>query len=110
MPNPIVVTLQSATSVDETPGVVLGPAILAGRTNHSVYIVGSSGVASGAVTFETAHDPDYTGTWDELASAVTVVADTVDRVSLSNTALAAARCRISTVIASGTVTVIYVGH
>ena len=77
--------------------------------NHSFFITGSAGVASGAVTLEAAPTPGYAGTWHPLASAVTVVASTTKLTTVSNTPLAVIRARISTVLVGGTVDVTYIG-
>jgi hypothetical protein len=73
---------------------------------HVFYIVGSSGVASGAVQIEEAHDSTYGGTWAAVGAAVTVAADTTKVVHLTG-CVGALRARISTVVVGGTVSVDY---
>lgn len=76
--------------------------------HHTIFIVGGAGVSAGAVTVESAHDPEYTGTWKTEIAAVTVVAGAVLTVKLVG-AYVAIRARISTTVVDGTVTCIYVG-
>lgn len=76
---------------------------------HSFYIIGSAGVASGAVQIETANDPTYAGTWAPLGSPITVTASTVKIFQVTG-ALIAVRARISTAVTGGTVTVDYAGN
>lgn len=92
--------LQPAGSAAAAPGNVA--AIPSGYLHHSVYITGSAGVASGAVTIETADDPAYAGTWAAVQAAVTVLASTELIISFIGEYLFI-RARISTVIGSGTV-------
>lgn len=86
-----------------------GAAATPGVRGIVAYIIGSSGVASGAVQLEHAHDKDYTGTWAAIGAPVTVVADTVSAV-VAEGAFKAVRARVSTVLAGGTVTVLLVGN
>lgn len=88
---------------------ILNSADLAGVTNLSFYIVGSAGVASGAVQVEDCHDATYTGTWVAEGSPVTVVATAAKKVVISNDSFGAARVRISTVLAGGTVDIWAIG-
>lgn len=77
---------------------------------HVFYIYGTGTVSAGAVTIEEAHDPNYSGTWDAVASAVTVVSNTVDTVRVSG-CFGALRARVSTnVTGGGNVSVEYFGH
>ena len=73
-------------------------------THVTMYVVGSAGIASGAVQLEGAHDKDYAGTWAAIGSPVTAVASAVVKV-VAVEAHKALRARISTEIGSGTVTV-----
>lgn len=82
---------------------------------HAFYVSGSAGIASGAVTFETAPAPDYTGTWDALVNdKATPTANPMTAVASKTLLyqyygkLQAVRARISTVIGSGTIEVTYV--
>jgi hypothetical protein len=70
-------------------------------------IQGSAGVSAGAVTLEQAIDPGYTGTWEPLGAAVTVVASTTDSLSVDGP-FSVVRARISTNVVGGTVTVVLV--
>lgn len=74
---------------------------------HTFYIYGAGTVSAGAVTIEEAHDPNYSGTWDAVASPVTVVSSTVDTVRVTG-AFGALRARVSTAVTGGgTVSVEY---
>jgi hypothetical protein len=76
---------------------------------HQVLIKTSAGVASGAVSIETADVADYTGAWDLVTTAITVpAASTVDVYNFTGI-YRAIRARISTVVAGGTITVEYIG-
>lgn len=88
---------------------VIGPADMQNINELTFYVVGSSGVVSGAVTAEEAHDISYTGTWAPNGAAKTVVADTVGTVKVTGVAHAA-RMRVSTVLAGGTVDVWALGR
>lgn len=89
-------------------GVIL--AIPSSFRHHTFYIIGSAGVASGAVQPETASENDYTGTWAQIGGGpVTVVADTELPIQFEGS-YSFIRCRISTIIAGGTVTVDYMGY
>jgi hypothetical protein len=81
-----------------------GTAKVTNARELTIYIVGSAGVASGAVQLEEAHDPAYAGTWQAIGSPVTVVADSVKTVKTTG-AFLAVRARISTTVVGGTVTV-----
>lgn len=72
-------------------------------------IVGSAGVASGAVQIEEAQDVAYAGTWSAIGAPVTVVANATIAVHQLGTSKAV-RARISTVIAGGTVSVYITGR
>lgn len=102
----VLVTLQNAASADEAPGLVI--AIPDSFKYHTFYIIGSAGVNAGVVQCETADDPDYAGTWAAVGSPVTVVAS-AQLIIQAVGVFKALRCRISTAIGVGTVTVKYVG-
>jgi hypothetical protein len=71
---------------------------------HQVTVTGSAGVASGAVTIESASDPTYSGTWNPVGTTISPAASSV--ISQNFTGIyKAIRARISTVIGSGTVQV-----
>lgn len=68
------------------------------------YITGSSGVSGGTVQVEESQDPNYTGTWAAIGSAVTVTASTTKTVAFTG-ATGAVRARITSTILGGTVDV-----
>lgn len=77
--------------------------------HHTIYIIGSAGVASGAVQLESSDDPDYAGTWAPIGGGpITVVASSELVYNWEGT-YRNIRVRISTTIGSGTVTVKYLG-
>lgn len=67
---------------------------------HVFYIYGTGTVSAGAVQIEEAHSSGYSGTWDAVASPVTVVSNTVDVVRLTG-CYGALRARVSTAITGG---------
>jgi len=86
---------------------------------HIFYVVGNGAVGAGAITFETAHDPEYTGTWTVLPTFTAPATGQVNPLTVAANAvlmykhqgvLAAVRARISTTITVGTVTVYYKGN
>lgn len=101
-------TLQDAQTTGNGTVVVIPPNV----SNHTFYIIGTAGVSAGAVTIETAADPDYAGTWQTCAAAVTITAGAVKTVELSNKSYTAVRARISTTVTgtNGNVTVVYIGN
>ena len=77
--------------------------------NHTIILKGSAGIASGKVQPECADASDYTGTWAPIGGGeVAAVASAEVLIQLTGV-YKFLRCRISTVIAGGTVTVTYVG-
>jgi hypothetical protein len=111
------ITLQDAKAT----GNGLALAIPPGITKHLFYVSAATGVTAGAITFESASDPNYAGTWAALPSytdptpgkvnPLTVVADNEKLYSYEGP-LAAVRARISTTISGGgapSATVKYLG-
>jgi hypothetical protein len=68
-------------------------------------IEGSAGVTAGAVVIESAHDPNYAGTWNQLAAPVTVVASAILGGFADFPPGGYVRARVTTNIANGTVSV-----
>lgn len=102
------VTLQNAASADEAPGLAL--AIPDSFKHHTIIIQTSAGVASGAVQPESADNPAYAGVWAPVGGGpITVPAASSESIYNFEGVFKALRCRISTIIGGGTVTVIYVG-
>ncbi len=97
-------TLQAAGSSATGDGTVLSIGDDWGASYITIYIVGSAGIASGAVSFETAHAVDYAGTWAPLAVVTAVASSVVTAHAAGNYRFV--RARISTTIGSGTVTVL----
>lgn len=87
----------------------IGPVRGSNMNEFTIYIVGSAGVASGAVQVEEAHLAGYTGTWAAVGAPVTVAATTVKTVKASGVGFVY-RARISTVLAGGTVSVLAMGR
>lgn len=107
------ITMQDAASAAGN-GTVIAPAPSINK--HIFYVVGATGATTGAVSIETAADPEYAGTWaplvNDLATPTTnpvVVTTAAVKIYKYDGALPVARARISTTVASTTVTVIYYG-
>jgi hypothetical protein len=109
------ITIQDAATTGN--GTHLG--IPSSIKHHIFYVRGAAGVTAGAITFETASDPDYTGDWAPLvnhlatptSNPLTVVAED-EEIYVYEGTLAAVRARISTTISGGaspSVTVNYLG-
>lgn len=73
------------------------------------YIVGTAGIAAGAVQAEEAHDKDYTGTWAPNGAPVNAVVSGLATVKITGVS-AASRLRISTAIVGGTISGYAVGR
>lgn len=96
-----VTSIPALSTLTSTTPVVLNNVIP--RSWHTAHIIGTAGIASGAVTLEGSLD----GTnWVALASAVTAVASTTTPiVNAAGIPALYVRARISTVISGGTITV-----
>ena len=68
-------------------------------------IVGSAGVGAGAVVIESAHDPNFAGTWKEVVAPVTVVANAAVGATVDAPPGGFLRARVTTTVTGGTVTV-----
>ena len=104
-------TLQEAATL---VGNGVAMAVPPSCTKHIFYIVGNGAIGAGAITIETAHAPDYTGTWaplvNQLATPTTNPVVVVSNAVVIYTyigALAAIRARISTEVTTTTVTIYY---
>lgn len=109
----ILETIQDAQTTGSGTVLALSPSIL----HHTFYVKGNGAIGAGAITFETASDPDYSGTWAALvndlatpiANPMTVVGST-ELIYTYTGVLAFVRARISTTITTTTVTVKYLGE
>jgi hypothetical protein len=100
--------LDAATALNAV-STEIGP-VEAGNVNElTFYIVGSVGVASGAVQIEEAHITGYTGTWAPVGTATTVAATTVKTIKATGVGNVY-RARVSTVMAGGSVSVWAMGR
>ena len=68
----------------------------------AIYVVFNAGTSAGVVVVETSHDPNYTGTWANLATVTWAAATKCHVVQITGNYLAL-RVRISTAIVGGTV-------
>lgn len=75
----------------------------------TVYYAFSAGCSAGAIQLETAHQSGYTGTWSPEGSPVTFGDGVVKHVSVTGVAQVR-RCRISTAIVGGTVSIWAIGR
>jgi hypothetical protein len=88
----------------------LNPVELANITELTYYIVSSAGVSAGAVQPETAHESGYSGTWSPEGSVVSfTTATTVKHVSITGISNWR-RCRISSAIVGGSVSIFAMGR
>ena len=109
------ILILDAQTVDETKSTVVCPSV--GIKNHT-FTIRTSAALTGAVQIETAHAYDYTGEWNPLGggpidlSTIPAAAAGVGILQLmfSNVTFTAARVRISTVVAGGTVSASYLGN
>jgi hypothetical protein len=95
-------TIQNAQTTGN--GTVIGPGYMPRCRESAIYIQWSAGTGAGGVTVETAHDPNYTGTWAPLATVAWAAASKEDVVQVTGIH-AALRARISTTVTGGTVSV-----
>ena len=69
-------------------------------------IVGSAGIAAGAVNLESSHDANYAGTWNQLIAPITAVASAAVGGSFQGTPIGGfVRARVTTNVTGGTVDV-----
>lgn len=94
--------LQNAQTTGNGNALDLRPAGMS--VDLMISIIGSAGVATGAVQVEEADDPAYAGTWAPIGGPVTVLASQIQTVRASG-GFRAIRARISTNVTGGTVTV-----
>lgn len=99
------VTMQSVATTGN--GLAFVPPATA--TKHTFYIKGADIPSAGAVQPESADDVDYAGTWAPIGGGPVTVPDGETVVTFEGKLLAV-RCRITTNITSGTVTVTYVAE
>lgn len=109
----ILETLQDAKTTGNGEILVIPPVI----RRHIFYVRGNGVIGAGAITFETASDPDYTGTWAALVNQLTTptanpltVVSNAELIYIFTGVLFAVRARISTTITTTTVTVKYLGE
>jgi len=108
------IVLQDAKTTGNGKAIAIPSSI----RHHVFYIKGNGVIGAGAITIETADDPDYAGTWAALpsytdptlnANPITVVSS-AEKIYSYTGALIAVRARISTTVTTATVTVTYRGH
>ena len=98
------IVLQSAATTGNGTAI----AIPSSFRQHTLYIIGSAGVSSGAVQPQIASNP-VDGSWADIGGGPITVLDN-DTVVYSWTGqVNAVRCPVSTTVVDGTVTVTYVG-
>ena len=115
------VTILDAQTVDETLSTVLAPG--QGIKNHTFILIANASVAgvgiTGALALESADLPGSEGGWAplggnplDLSTIIVPAGQLQGRISInfSNIILNALRGRISTVVAGGTLTLVYVGQ
>lgn len=100
-----VTTTNLLSAVTTGTGTVLGPGFMPRCRESAVYVVWSTGVNAGAVTIETAHDPNYSGTWAPLVVVTWSGSANKEDVVQITGIHAALRPRVSTNVTGGTVSV-----
>ena len=106
-------TLQDAATTGNGDVVCPSPSI----KYHTFYVRGNGTIGAGAITFETASDPDYAGTWAALPDYTdptnndnpTTVTSSAEKIYTVIGQFIALRARISTTVTTTTVTVKYQG-
>lgn len=103
-------TLQDAQTTGNGTALAVPPSV----SKHIFYVVGNGAIGAGAITFETAHDAAYSGTWAALVNQLATPTSNPLTVTGSAVliytyigALAAVRARISTTVTTTTVSVYY---
>jgi len=87
----------------------INPTDLSNINELTYYMVFSAGVVSGAVQPETAHATGYAGTWSPEGSPISTGNNVVKHVMITGVTQVR-RCRISTVLAGGTVSIYAMGR
>jgi len=77
--------------------------------NHTILVIGSSGVSAGAIQVEASNNPADTNTWAPLTATPTTVVASSDIAIILTGIFNFIRARISTAIVGGTVQVTYEG-
>lgn len=105
------VVMQNAVTTGNGTVVLVPPC----NRYHVFYVYGAAGISAGAVTLETASDPEYASGWaalvNQLATPTTnpIVVTTTQKTYQYIGALEAVRARITTTGDQG-ITVIYKGY
>lgn len=99
------VNLTAANAVTDE----LGPAELNNIQELTYFLVGKTGVSSGAVQVEEAHVAAYAGTWAANGAPTAIVADAVKTVKVSGISFVS-RCRVSTVMGGAGVDIFAMGR
>jgi len=87
----------------------LNPVELNNINELTYFLVGRTGVVSGAVQVEEAHVSGYAGTWAPNGSPTTITADTVKTVKVTGVSFVS-RVRVSTVMGGAGVDVWALGR
>lgn len=93
--------LLSAASANNAAAVI-GPGFMPRCRETAIYIQWGAGVGSGGVTIESAHDPNYAGTWAPLTVVAWTAQSKEDIIQVTGVH-SAIRTRISTIIGGGTI-------
>ena len=101
------VVLHAAGSAAAAPGQVL--AVPDSFRKHIILVKGSAGIASGAVQLEAANESDYAGTWAPIGGGPVSAVASANTIIEFEGVYNFIRCRISTLIGSGTIEVTYEG-
>lgn len=102
----VVVAMQAAGATTGSGTVIAPPSSF---RNHTILIIGSSGISSGAVQVEAANDPNDANTWAPIGGGPVSAVASADLAVTFTGIFQFLRARISTTIGGGTVTVNYQG-
>lgn len=93
-------TLLNAQTANGTAGAVIGPGYMPRCRESAIYIVWGASTNGGQITIETAHDPNFSGTWAPLLVKSWAAASSQDVVQITGIH-AAIRTRITSAITGG---------
>lgn len=94
-------------SAQNATGTTIGSGFMARCRESAIYLKPTASITAGAIQVESADDPNYTGTWAAIGSALTLTAGTQTLVQVTGVHMAL-RTRISTGVTNGTVTTVFV--
>ena len=94
--------------ISATTGAGTGVSLPMTFRNHCFIIRGDTTIGAGAIQLETAHAPDYTGTWAAITTPITVVSS-AEVIFQYVGILPCVRARVSTTVTTSAASVDYYG-